>query len=974
MRLFIFACALLASLASPVLAQTNRLHGHLVDRSSKAPIAGAYVRLINLADTTDVRAGGSGDDGSFNFSGLSNHDYRLIAERIGYAALHQTITVDHADVDAGDLLIDEVAVPQEGIVVQGAVPAAVQKADTTEFSAQAVKTHRDATAEELVTKLPGVTIDNGTVKSNGEAVRQVLVDGKPYFGGDATLALRNLPADVVDKIQVYDKMSDLSEWTGFDDGQPVRTMNLSLRGLGLKANFGKVAVGHGDHDYYAVNGNETILRGANRLSLIAGSNNINQQNFSAQDLLGVLNTGGGQRGGGGFGAGEGRRFGGGAGGRGPGGGGQGGPGGGGGGAFGGGFGGAFGGSAAGPGGFLVGQQDGLSEIGSAGSNYSGALSKTLQANASYFFNRTDNNNGQVLARQYTPPLDSLYFYGQNSTTDTRNDNHRIDVRLEWNPDSSNSVVFQPRLYFQDNRSATALTGLNESSIGTDLSHADNVTSGTTQGNNLTSHLIARHKFAVRGRTVSLDLGASGTLRDNNGSLFSRVEYLQPAALGDTTDELTGLNTITRTLSARAVYTEPLGTHALLQLFASPSGTFSCSRSTGFLIDPLSGVYTTPDSALTNTFENTSIAQNGGAGVLMRRGLVNLMVNAAYQHSTLRSEQTVPRGAKVERTFDDVLPSMVLNINTADKRNLRVTYQASTRPPSVTQLQNVIDDSNPLILTTGNPQLKESVSHALMARYSRTQPAVSRSLFLTASVQRTANSIANDTYTAPTDTLLASGIFLRRGTQLVTPVNLQGNWNAGTFLTSSRPLKLLKSVLNLSGGVTWNRSPGIVAGNETVSNTVGLNPGLVVSSNISPDLDFTLTYNGTYNIARNTRQSGDAGDYYTHSLGFRVNATVLKTLVFRDEVSNSLTTRVTNGYDQNTVLWNTSVAKKFFKNNRGELKFGANDVLDQNRNTRRSVTESYIQDVRNRALGRTLLLAFTWTLSSVPAGGGGGGAR
>ena len=211
---------MLASLALPAAAQTNRLHGHLVDRVNKAPIAGAYVRLINLADSTDVRAGGSTDDGSFNFTGLSNHDYRLIAERIGYSALRQTITVDRADVDAGNLLLGEVVVPQEGIVVQGSVPAAVQKTDTTEFSAQAVKTHRDATAEELVTKLPGVTIDNGTVKSNGETVRQVLVDGKPYFGGDATLALRNLPADVVDKIQVYDKMSDLSEWTGFDDGQP----------------------------------------------------------------------------------------------------------------------------------------------------------------------------------------------------------------------------------------------------------------------------------------------------------------------------------------------------------------------------------------------------------------------------------------------------------------------------------------------------------------------------------------------------------------------------------------------------------------------------------------------------------------------------------------------------------------------------------------------------------------------------------
>ena len=281
MRRLIIACLLLAALTTPALSQTARLRGRLVDRTSKAPVAGAYLRLINLADTTDVRAGGSADNGSFSFSGLALRDYRLLAERIGYAALRQTIAIDRADQDAGSLAMVEVAVPQEGIVVQGSVPTAIQKADTTEFAAQAVKTHRDATAEEMVTKLPGVTIDNGTVKSNGEAVRQVLVDGKPYFGGDATLALRNLPADVVDKIQVYDKMSDQSEWTGFDDGQPVRTMNLTLRGLGLHTQFGKVFAGHGDKDYYSAGGSET--------NMFARNNNINLRRTGFHARLDLFN-------------------------------------------------------------------------------------------------------------------------------------------------------------------------------------------------------------------------------------------------------------------------------------------------------------------------------------------------------------------------------------------------------------------------------------------------------------------------------------------------------------------------------------------------------------------------------------------------------------------------------------------------------------------------------------------------------------
>lgn len=950
--------ALLVLLPVAAQAQTVRLQGRILDRASKSPVAGAKARLVNTADTTDAHAGTTGEDGSFTFTGLLHRAYRLDASRIGYAPLRQTIELKRADQDAGTLWMTEAPVQLKAIVVKGVPPTAVQVADTTEFAAQAVKVNGDATSEDLIQKMPGVTVTNGTVKSNGETVRQVLVDGKPFFGGDPSVALRNLPAEVVDKIQVYDQLSDQSQFTGFDDGQSVKTMNITLRPDRRAAQFGKVNGGCGDHDRYLAGGNDSFMRGLTRLSLIGLVNNINQQNFSGQDLLGVLNTSG-QRGG--FGGGpNGRRAGGGGrGGRG--GGGSGGSGGFGGGGGLGGLGGGQGNGLAGPGSFLTGAQDGVTTTQSAGSNLSGTFWKTLQANLSYFFNHTDNQDTQTLSRQYSPPLDSIAVYGQSASPENRNENHRVDARFEWTADSSNSFVEQPRLYFQSNHTTNSLVGSNTFLDGTPVNRSENENNGATMGNNLSNHLVARHRFARRGRTLSLDLGAGATLKDGTSSLHSLVDYFGGAAASDTVDERSALRTTARSLSARVAYTEPVGPRAMLMLSYSPSVTVSRAHNLAFQLDPLTQAYSRADTALSNTFENTSAAQNGGAGLLLRTARLNGMLNVAFQHSTLNSDQTFPVARRVAKSFDDVLPSLTLNLNTADHRNLRLSYFTATRAPSISQLQDVVDNSNPLILTTGNPNLHQSNTQTLVGRYSRTDPQWSRSLFFLVSVQHTSHYIANQTLTAARDTVVEGGIVLRQGTQLVSPVNLEGAWSASTFATYSRPVKWLGSVFNLSGGLTYGRTPGLVGMVESVASTYAINDGVVLASDVSENVDFTLSYNGTYNIARNAAATSASSDYYVHSVGLKLNLVTWQGFTLRDEVTNALTSGAAGGYDQDIVLWNSSLGKKLFKDERGELRLAGTDVLDQNRSSTHTVTSTYLQDVRNETLGKYVMLTFTYAL-------------
>lgn len=924
--------------------QSTSLRGKFQDPTSRAAVSGVQVKLTNLADTSDVRRVNARDDGSFEITGLAVHSYRFEATRLGYAPLRQIIRVTRKDQDAGVLALTPESVPISGVTVTESPAPATQKGDTTEFRAGAVKTSKDATAEDLVQKLPGVTMENGQIRAHGQQVQQVLVNGRPFFGSDPTAAMRNLPAEVVDRIQVYDRMSDQSEFSGFDDGQSQRTMNFVLRDQ--KATFGRASAGYGDQDRYQVGGNATVLRGSTRFTAIGMSNNINQRNFSHQDLFGAM--GGGGAGGGGprimmFGGGGGGFRG-----------------------AGGGQGGTtirvggFGGGAFDPSSFLVGQQSGVSTTHSGGTNYVAQWGKHVSVSSSLFANDTDTDNAQTLTRRYLPPQDSLAYYDQNTVADSRNRNQRFDARVEWTPDSLNSVIFQPRLYFQGNDANSLGDAANTTAAGSTLSTAHSNTFEGIDGDNLSSRLTLRHRFAKRGRNVSADLNVGHTRRDGTGSQYSLTDYFEGGTTtSDTLDLQSTSETATNSFSTRLAYTEPISKTLQAQLIYNPSVTKSDADARALRLDPLTGAYSLPDSALSNTYQNRNTIQNGGLAVLYTRGVWRLLGNASYQHATLRSEQTYPGTQTISRSYDDLLPSMSLTGTFANRRNLRLAWNTSTTAPTIGQLQNVVNTSNPLSLSSGNPDLRPTHNHSLSLRFSEADPTRSKSRFVFANVTRTAHPIANSTFTAPGDTTV-DGIFLARGTQLTTPVNLDVSWNANLFGVYSRPLAFMKSLLSLNGGGSFTRSPTRINEATNVANNYAIRSGAVLSSNVSQNLDFTVSYQGTYNISRNTLSTGSTGDYYTHTIGVRFNAVARHGVVVRQEVNHNLQSRVPSAYGQDVVLWNTTLGKKFLKDQRGELRVTATDVLEQNRSVSRSITETYVQDSRDRTLGRYVQAVFTYS--------------
>jgi hypothetical protein len=921
----------LAQATSPVTS----LKGRFVDPTNNAPVSGVQVKLTNFADTSDVRRLTAKDDGTFEVTGLGVHGYRLEATRLGYAPLKHVIRVTKAGQDAGVLQMVPEAVPIAGVTVTESPAPAAQKADTTEFRASAVKTSRDATAEDLVQKMPGVTVENGQVRAQGEQVQQVLVNGRPFFGSDPAAAMRNLPAEVVDRIQVYDRASDQAEFSGFEDGNQQRTMNFILRDQ--KAQFGKFYGGYGDRERYQAGGNATFVRGLNRLTLIGLSNNINQQNFSPMDLFGAMSGGGGPGGGrmvmmgGGFrspGGGQNlMRFGGGP-------------------------------SGFNASNFFVGQQGGLTTTNSGGMNYSGQWGKRLAVTGSAFMNHTENRNVQDLEREYLPPQDSLAFYGQNQASDSRNFNQRYEARFEWTVDSLNSVILAPRLFFQNSRSNKLGLSTNSEWDGSELSGSDSHTRNETDGHNLSNRLTLRHRFGKRGRNVSADLNTSQSLTNGDRDQFSINTFTNPDSLA-LLDQQTGSKALTRSASVRIAYTDRLTKQWQWQATYHPSWTRSESDARTFAFDTLSGAYDQLDPVQSNSFLNRYTTQNAGLAALRANGPWRWLLQAQWQRADLGSEQTFPSTGTVDRTFEDVLPSMTLTGTFSNRRNLRLAWNTSTQPPSISQLQNVVDYSNPLALSTGNPGLGRTYTNTLSLRLSEAEPAKSRSRFVFLNVSRTSDPISTATLTAGSDTTI-SGIDVGRGTQISRPVNLDESWNANLFAAASRPAGPLKSIVTLNGGLSWTQTPTLVNAGRNTARTSAIRFGGVAASNISQNLDFTFSYQGNYNLQRNTLTPNTRNDYYAHTIGFRFNAIGKGRVVIRQELSHNYQQGETEEFRQNAVLWNSTLGRKFLKDDRGELRLTVTDALKQDRSIGRTYTESYVQDWRDLTLGQFVQMVFTYT--------------
>ena len=383
-------------------------------------------------------------------------------------------------------------------------------------------------------------------------------------------------------------------------------------------------------------------------------------------------------------------------------------------------------------------------------------------------------------------------------------------------------------------------------------------------------------------------------------------------------------------------------------------------------------YSLFDTSLSNKYDNTYTAQRGGVSYRIGDRDNMFSVGASFQHANLEGDQLFPTTASISKSFTNILPELMWRKKISAKSNFRLFYRSSTNEPSVTQLQNVINNNNPLIITTGNPDLAQQYTHRLVGRYFYTNSAKALSMFANVFLEKTDDYIGNLVYFADQDSVLTPTVTLRRGSQFTKPVNLDGYWSVRSFVTFGMPLKFIKTNLNWNAGFSYSKLPGMVklpgmASTVTsFSYSYNYNVGAVFASNISEFVDFNLSYSANFNVVKSSIQPELNSNYFNHSAGFQMNLLSKNGWVFQNDISNQYYKGLADGFNQSFWLWNMSVGKKFLKEQKGEVKLSVFDLLKQNRSITRSVTESYVEDVQNEVLRQYFMLTFSYKLKNFGA--------
>ncbi len=878
------------------LSQTYSVTGKLEDEKNK-PVFPAAVTLT-IADHSYVTQ--PDKTGGFSFKNLENGFYHLFVTAPGADTLNDSFRVNNANVSLGVIRLKNAVHMLNEVSIVEKVMSMVQKDDTLEYNSKAYKVNRDADAADLVKKMPSIQINDKQITAQGENVIKVMVDGKPFFGEDPYAALKSLPADVIDKVQVYNEKSDQERFTGFREGTTSKTINIITKPGKRNGLFGNLYAGGGadnsDNQKYGVGAAVNKFKGNRRITLTLQSNNTSAQDFTSDNSS--LSAGAGA---------------------------------------------------------------GTSNTHAIGVNYGDKWGKKIEVSGNYYFSNTDNTNNTELRKTYTSSTDSGQIFNQYSPTESKGSFHRLGMRLNYIADTNNSVIWTPNMSLNNNDGFTTRIGNTNQGAKPINSNAD-TSSSRTANYSFSSGLLLKHRFHKKGRTISANL--SGGLRNNDGNTMHAAQniYNTSPALNDTINQQTKQMQNSWNASGNATYTEPITKHGLLKLeytytyqqSNSDKGTSNYSLSTGS--------YSLPDPKYSDTFENKNLNHKAGLSYQVQQGNTEFSLGVNYQYLTLINERTASVSAPLSQDFTAFLPVATLNYKFTKTKNLQVNYTTNTQTPSLTQLQNVINNNDPLHLTEGNPGLKTPYRHNMSIRYNGTGKDAKTSFSVSINGSLTENPIASNTITANTDTVIGQNITLAKGSRFTTPVNTGNSSSASANITYGMPLEFIKCHLNVHINAGITNTPSII--NSQINTLQNKNGGVTisVSSNISEQIDFLLT--SSLGVVANNNPANrltNATTTTSHS-NASFNLRFWKGFVFRTSVSYDANTGLSAGYNQNYLLCNLSVGKKIFKNHQGEIRLTVFDALNENNSIQHSVMDTYIQDSRSNIVQRYWLLVFNYKLS------------
>ena len=950
--------------------------GALVDTTGgkQAPMGNATISVTPLGgDSTDAEYTVSDKKGAFKMGGIKAGQYRLLITYEGYQAIDRRFSISDsgAVVDMNTLIMQRSDNMLEAVVIQR--PPMGIKHDTTEYSASQFAVKPNAVAEDLLKKMPGMTVDNsGNVTHAGETVTRVMVDGKRFFSDDPKLATRNLPPDIIDKIQVYDDLSDQSKFTGFDDGNRVKTINIVTKKNARKGYFGKFIGADGTNEDYDESINLHRFDGNQQMSVLGQGNDINKQNFTPQDIFGSQGGGGG-----------GRR---------------------------GGNGGGGGGSIAAS---TSPQSNGVTTVWAGGLNYRNTFgtnpNHSTDLYGSYFYNYQhvvlSQIDSSISPIQNDAGVDSSAVTNGRSYNISRISSHRIYINMESRFDSNNSLIFRPNITFQKSTPNGSSYSAEYDNHFNPINSIDGHTSSENSGFNINSSNIQfRHRFAKPFRTISLDVNTTANINNGTGYNYSiNNVYIKHSV--DTLNQFYNDSLHSWTVTPTLSYTEPVAKNQILQL--TYNHTYTNSRTinnTYAYVDSLKS-YASFDALFSNSYKFISNADQAALAWRIQNAKFNLSVGSGIQWTNFTSDNTT-KNIEVSRNYVNYTPTVNFSYQFSNTQHLRLNYSGRTGTPTASQLQPLTTTSDSISFQTGNPGLKPQFTHSLRILYANFDPATQHVIFATLNASTIVNDIQSEVYRNGS------------GGQNSTYTNLNGTYNINGFFNYGFPLKRPKSNLNFMTNITYTQSQTLLAqdslsfiagkfAHEYTKNT-GLNETIRWTTNIKKNFDMNFSSTTGYAINKNpgVSQGSSSGDStktggqgasssnnlnsFTETLSTEFTAYTNSGWLIAASFDYTYTYTSSKKYQANIPLFTPSIAKQLFKKKNGELRLTIFDVLDKNTSVAKTVgSYGAVTYSRTNVLSRYAMLTFTYNLGSFAGagqrrmpgmfpgrfrGGGGGGVR
>ncbi len=916
-RLFTFI--LLAAAVSTANAQRrSTVSGVVADADTKQTLIGAVVGMTPLADSIKTTQIVTGAGGTFS-TGLNQGEYNFDVSLVGYETLRRRIEVVSSRMSLDTVFLRPGIVMDE-VVLKGVALRTSLSGDTLIYNADAYKVAADADVSGLLQKMPGIKVENGTVEAQGETVKKVLIDGREFFGEDVNAAITSLPAEVVKSIEVFDKLSDNAEFTGIDDGEGYKAINIRTRESMRQGVMGKLSALYGVeppddqdsswHHYGMVSGNVNIFQGDAKITVGGTLNNINERNFRQNDFLGA------------------------------------------------------------------GSNDGIAKVGMFQLNYIDTWGKKdhWKIDATYGYNNTNAKNYQSVEREYYETATSNYSnYDSYSYSHGTNQSHNFDARIDYKPNTFQELRIRPSVSYQDSgRDGYTNSIYYPRDPLSPIVPLNNWNNSDNYGWQTGINVNYRVRLGKPGRTISLFFNGRYNTNDRNGESYSEKQNRDPVQQRTPTYNY-GYN-----LMGGMTYTEPVSKSSLVNLDYSVSYRYSDNDKKSYLYNFGNHEYDPDyDESYSGVYNSGYLTHRVGPGYRMQKKETTLSAGVFYQYSTLQSTRVLPQAFDLKTDFNNVTYSLMVTSKFNKSASLRVFLNSNTRNPSVGDLQDVVDISNVQNITKGDRFLKPSYENRLYTRLILPNTEKGRTLAFNLGGSYTFNSITaltiRDSPGYPVKDSEGNEVeYLDAVGRYTQPINMDGEWSARVGVDYGFPLTFMKSNLNLSAGWQyseapsqmgqWNSTTQILSLIDNFSRNMETTGGVTLGSNISEKVDFRIGYSIRYVNVRNTYSSMSNSDYLRHIL----NASFKFVLPLDFTIDGSVNFDTYNSlkgqdFDRSFLIANASIGKKIFRNKRGEINLFCNDMFNQNTSFRRVWAAQYIQSQTSSTIGRYFGVRFTWNI-------------